>query len=98
MIQNRITSAMAGEKKSSWEKKKIEKTWKDGKLFWGMIRELLGKKKEYEEEAYVYTNEGERREIMDIPEEFIGSWLINIYQKATKPDFSFWYGEGLMIG
>ena len=34
---------------------------------------------------------------MDIPEEFIGSWLINIYQKATRPDFSFWYGEeGLM--
>ena len=36
---------MAGEKKSSWEKKKIEETWKDCKLFWGMIRELLGKKK-----------------------------------------------------
>ena len=34
---------------------------------------------------------------MDIPEEFIGSWLINIYQKATTTDFSFWYGEeGLM--
>ena len=34
---------------------------------------------------------------MEILEEFIGSWLINIYQKAKRPDFSFWYGkEGLM--
>ena len=62
-----------------------------------MIRELLGKYKEEEEETYIYTEEGERKEIMEIPEEFIGSWLINIYQKAKRPDFSFWYGkEGLM--
>ena len=34
---------------------------------------------------------------MEIPEKFIGSWMINIYQKAARPDFSFWYGkEGLM--
>ena len=94
--QRRITSALAGKKKSEWEKRKIEETWKDGKVFWGMIRELLGKNKE-EEEAYIYTDEGERKEIMEIPEKFIGSWLINIYQKATRPDFSFWHGkEGLM--
>ena len=41
--QKRITSALAGKKKSEWEKRKIEETWKDGKLFWNMIRELLGK-------------------------------------------------------
>ena len=62
-----------------------------------MIRELLGKKKEDEEEAYVYTDEGERKEVMEIPERFIGSWMMNIYQKAARPDFSFWYGkEGVM--
>ena len=34
---------------------------------------------------------------MEIPGKFIGSWLINIYQKAKMPDFSFWYGkEGMM--
>ena len=61
-----------------------------------MIRELLGKKKE-DEGAYIYTDEGERKEGMEIPENFIGSWMINIYQKATRPDFSFWYGkEGVM--
>ena len=48
-----------------------------------MIKELLGKKKEREEEAYVYTEEGVRREVMEIPDEFIVSWLKNIYQKAT---------------
>ena len=69
--QKKITSALAGKKKSEWEKKKIEETWKDGKLFWNMIRELLGKNKEEEEETYVYSEEGERKEIMEIPEEFI---------------------------
>merc|ERR1712121_41913 len=51
--QKRITSALAGKKKSEWEKKKIQETWKDGKLFWNIIRELLGKNKEEEEETYV---------------------------------------------
>ena len=82
------------EKRRAAGKKKIEETWNDGKIFWGMIKELLGKKKEREEEAYVYTEEGERREIMEIPDKFLGSWQENIYQKATRPDFSFWHGKG----
>merc|ERR1712033_144317 len=95
--QKRITSALAGKKKSEWERKKIQETWKDGKLFWNMIRELLGKNKEEEEETYIYNEEGDRKEIMEIPEKFVGTWLINVYQKAMKPDFSFWYGkEGIM--
>ena len=49
-----------------------------------MIRELLGKNKEEEEETYIYIEEGDRIEIMEIPEKFIGTWLINIYQKAKK--------------
>ena len=52
---------MAGEKKSEQEKKKVEETWRNGKKFWDMIKELTGKKKEKEEEAYVYTQEGERK-------------------------------------
>ena len=92
-IQKKAHISHGWGKKSKWEKEKIEETWKDGKIFWGMIRELLGNKKEEEEEAYVYTDEGERKEVMEIPEKFIGSWMINIYQKATRPDFSFWYGK-----
>ena len=59
--QKKLTAKMAGDKKSEWEKKKIEETWRDGKKFWTMIKELLGKKKEMEEEAYVYTQRGERK-------------------------------------
>ena len=59
-----------------------------------MIKELTGKKKEREEEAYVYTQEGDRKEIMEISDRFIGRWQENIYQKAKRPDFSFWYGMG----
>merc|ERR1711874_271894 len=50
-----ITSTMSGNKKSQWEEKKIEETWKNGKKFWTMIREILGKNKEIVDDAYVYT-------------------------------------------
>ena len=49
---------MSGDKKSQWESEKITETWKDGKEFWKMIKELLGKNKELVEEAYVYTDDG----------------------------------------
>ena len=38
--------------------------------------------------------EGERWEIMEIPEKFLGSWVRNIYQKSLRPDFSFWHEKG----
>ena len=59
-----------------------------------MIRELIGKDREREEEAYFYSNEGTKTEILDIQENFTASWQENIYQKAEKTDFSFWYGKG----
>ena len=46
---------------------------------------MVGKKKE-REEVYVYTQEGERKEIMEYADEFIGSWKNNIYQKAERPN------------
>ena len=62
-----------------------------------MIRELIGKDREKDEEAYVYDEDGIRNEISVIKEDFTDSWKKNIYQKAEKIDFSFWYGEeGLM--
>ena len=62
---------MAAKKKGDWEKKKIEETRKDGKKFWTMIKELLGKNREREEETYVYTQEGDRKEIMEMSEEYV---------------------------
>ena len=55
--QQRITSIMTGDKKSAWESKKIAETWKDSKKFWKMIKELLGKNKELEEEVFIYTED-----------------------------------------
>ena len=69
--QKKITAIMTSNKKSEWEGRKIEETWKDSKAFWKMIKELLGKKKENTEEAYIYSENGEKREIGTCKEEFI---------------------------
>merc|ERR1711874_702058 len=65
MKQQYITSKMSGDKKSLWEQRKIEETKNNGKKFWTMIKELLGKNKEIVNEAYVYTDDGQKIEIMD---------------------------------
>ena len=46
VLQKSKTALMTGERKSAWEDKKIEETWKNGKAFWKMVGELLGKNKE----------------------------------------------------
>merc|ERR1711895_184 len=93
MRQRTITALMTGDKKSSWESSKIKETWNDSKKFWVMIKELLGKKREVVEEAYIYNDEGEQQEIMTCEESFTKKWTDNIYQKLKKADFTFWYGS-----
>ena len=62
-----------------------------------MIKELLGKNKEKEEETYVYSEEGVRKEIMEISKKYVDVWKENSFQKNERIDFSFWHGEnGLM--
>merc|ERR1711895_219121 len=78
--QKRITSIMTGDKKSAWESQKIQETWKDSKKFWVMIKELLGKKREVEEEAYIYDVENEKHEIMTCEESFTQKGTELIYQ------------------
>merc|ERR1711874_494365 len=92
--QQQITYIMSGDKKRTWEQKKIEETKNNGKKFWTMIKELLGKNKEIVDEAYVYTDDGQKIEIMDLEEEYSAEWRNSIYQKYEKTDFSFWYGGG----
>ena len=75
---------MAAKKKGDWEKKKIEETKNDGKKFWTMIKELLGKNKERGEETYVYTQEGDRKEIMEMSEEYVDKWKQTSFQKMTE--------------
>merc|ERR1711913_185993 len=92
MRQKTITAIMTGDKKSSWESFKINETWNDSKKFWVMIKELLGKKREVNEEAFIYE-EGIEKEIMTCEDTFTKKWTDNIYQKLRKADFSFWYGS-----
>ena len=72
---------------------KIIETKKDGKKFWNVVKELLGKSKEREEEAFVYTEEGVKKNIKEISEEYIDEWKKKIYQKTERVDLSFWYGK-----
>ena len=61
-----------------------------------MIKELLGKSKEREDEAYVFTEEGEKKPIEEVKNTYIDEWKKKIYQKTERIDFSFWHGkEGL---
>merc|ERR1711874_767036 len=92
MIQKTATAILTSEKKSEWERLKITETWKDSKKFWVMIRELLGKKREVNDEAFIYE-EGTKKEIMTCEETFTSKWTENIYQKLKKADFTFWYGS-----
>ena len=78
--QKKITAKMTARKKGEWEKKKIEEAKKDAKRFWEMIRELLGENNEREEETYVYTKDGVRKEIMEMKEEYVEAWKNNSFQ------------------
>merc|ERR1712179_30579 len=88
--QKSRTALLTGDKKSSWENEKIGETWNDSKAFWKMIGELLGKNKEMTEEAYIFTEQGDKNEIMTCRRDFMERWTRQVYQKLEKADFSFW--------
>merc|ERR1711874_544455 len=96
--QKSITALMTGDKKSAWQNRKINETWKDSKKLWKMIKELLGKNREIEDETYVYNEEGDKQEIMTCENTFAQKWTDNIYQKLKKADFTFWYGDENLKG
>ena len=58
-----------------------------------MIGELLGKTKEREEETFVFTEEGNKKEIMTYTKEYTEEWKKSVYQKCERIDFTFWYGN-----
>ena len=84
---------MTGDKKSNWESNKIQETWKNSKKLWVMIRELLGKKRELSDDAFIYDDDNIKHEIMTCKDSFSQRWTELIYQKLKKADFSFWYGK-----
>ena len=91
LVQKRKTTTMTGLKKSQWEERRINETWGDSKKFWKMVKELLGKDKNDADEAFIYTEEGERLEIGTCKKDFVSKWTEQVYQKLEKTDFSFWY-------
>ena len=61
---------MAGDKKGEWEKRKIIETKRDGKKFWNLIKDLLGKNRK-REDAYVYTEDGIKNNINEVSGKYI---------------------------
>ena len=57
---------MSGNKKGEWEKRKIIETKNDGKKFWNLIKDLLGKNKNKDEDVYVYTEGGIKTTLMKL--------------------------------
>ena len=49
-----------------------------------MIKELLGKNREREEDAYVYTQEEERKEIMEMSVDYVNKWKQPSFPKKMK--------------
>ena len=75
------TAVMTGDKKSGWEERRIAETRGDSKAFWKMIKVLLGKEKEDNGEAYIFNEEGEKKEIMECKKKFMERWTSQVYQK-----------------
>ena len=75
---------MEHDKKGSWEKIKIIEIWEDGRKFWSMIRELIGRDRMREEEVYIFVENGSKHEILTKKVEFTVRWVEDIYQKAKK--------------
>ena len=59
--QKILTGQLTGEKKGSWEIYKIQETKADGKKFWSLVKELLGRTKKKDEEVYIYEEDGGKK-------------------------------------
>jgi len=86
-----LTSKMTGTKKGDWEKYMIQEAKTDGKKFWNLIKDLLGKAKNKDEEIFIYDKKGEKNKT-DVGREYMESWRKEIYQKTPRIDLTFWYG------
>merc|ERR1711891_9931 len=92
-MQKKKTMNLAQWKKANWEEKIITETEHNPQAFWKIIKKLTGKSKNEEEEAFIFNEEGERKEIVEYKSEFLMDWTEQVYQKLQKADFSFWYRE-----
>merc|ERR1712179_507600 len=47
------------------------------------------------EEAYIFTEQGDKREIMTCRKDFMERWTRQVYQKLRKTDFTFWSDKNI---
>merc|ERR1712120_18792 len=91
--QKKLTAKKTQNKKSNWEERMIAETEHNPEAFWKMIKVITGRGKDEKEEAFIFDDEGEKKEIMECKSEFIKDWTEQVYQKLQKADFTFWYNE-----
>ena len=96
-MQKRATSLYLGKRKGDWEKEKILKARTNSKILWDFTRDISGKTKKKNEEAYIYID-GEKKAIEVVWRIFIETWKEEIYQKVPRMDLTFWYGITEEIG
>jgi len=87
--QQKITTKMKGEKKGNWERYKIEEAKTNGKQFWNLLKDLLGKAKKKDKEAYIYIEDGKGHKIENMWTQFMEVWKEGIYQKTPRIDLTF---------
>ena len=57
-----------------------------------MVNEIQGKTKPRNRKTYIYTEEGMKKEIKEIWEDFIEYWRVTIYQKDKTNIHKLWHG------
>ena len=65
---------MTEQKKGTWEMYKIQKAKADGKKFWNLIKDLLGRAKKKDEEIYIYEDNGSKKKSEQVLGEYLTEW------------------------
>ena len=87
--QKTVTAIMIGHKKGTWEKYKIQEAKADGKKFWNLIKDLLGRAKKKDEEVYIYEGDGSKKKAEQVWGEYLTEWKKKVYEKIPRVDLTF---------
>merc|ERR1712105_246499 len=87
-MQKRATSIYLGKRKGDWEKEKILKARTNSKILWDYTRDISGKTKKKDEEAYIYID-GEKKSHR--------SGMENVYRNMEKRDIPESTQDGLNL-
>ena len=95
MDQKLITKMHTRNKKGGWEKRKVlEAKESNGQTMWKIVKEKAGKTEPKDNECFIYNEDEEKSNIIEVWKDFISSWKQNVYQKDDCDILSIWYGRG----